>query len=240
VIIVSHNNPETGLRVFNSIKQYGLSITRAAFVGSEPLLPYLQSFGVDLFLSPSTADVQAAIDADIPGAILYRPPNTPVTELDSLRIAFDADAVLFSEESEAIYRERGLEAFLEHEQLNADRMLAEGPLARLLMKLGALQQVVPSSEPPFKIAVVTARNSPAHERVVKTLRAWGVRADAAFFLGGVPKDALLRAYGAHIFFDDQEVHLAPSALHIPCALVPYKSTSPLRKNSSQETAEGAA
>ena len=229
VIVVSHNNPETGVRVFNSIQHHGLDITRAAFVGSEPLTNYLDTFKVDLFLSPSVSDVQAAIDADFAAAIVYRPPNDPTIEFDELRIAFDADAVLFSEESEAIYQTEGLQAFLTHEKENADKMLAEGPLARLLVKLGKLQTTIGATRPiPFKIAIVTARNSPAHERVIKTLRAWGVRADAAFFLGGVGKASVLQAYGAHIFFDDQESHLAPASLHTPCALVPYKTASALR------------
>jgi 5''-nucleotidase. len=229
VIVVSHNNPETGLRVFHSIQHYKLDITRAAFVGDEPLVPYLETFDVDLLLSPSEKDVQAAIDADIPAAIVYRPPNEAAVEFDELRIAFDADAVLFSDESEAVYRSKGIDAFLAHEKDNADRMLAAGPLARLLMKLGAIQRSTGEAlDAPFKIAIVTARNSPAHERVIKTLRAWGVRADAAFFLGGVGKAAILRTYGAHIFFDDQEAHLAPAALHTPCALVPYKTGSVLR------------
>lgn len=241
VIVVSHNNPETGLRVFHSIQHYKLDITRAAFVGDQSLVPYLETFDVDLLLSPSDKDVQAAIDADIPAAIVYRPPNEAALEFDELRIAFDADAVLFSEDSEAVYRTQGIDAFLAHEKENADRMLAAGPLARLLMKLGTLQQSISEAhETPFKIAIVTARNSPAHERVIKTLRAWGVRADAAFFLGGVGKAAVLRAYGAHIFFDDQEAHLAPAALHTPCALVPYKTGSILRPHSKPAPANGAA
>jgi 5'-nucleotidase len=241
VIVVSHNNPETGLRVFHSIQHFGLDITRAAFVGSEPLLPYLETFNADLLLSPSIADVQAAIDADVPAAIVYRPPNEAAVEFDELRIAFDADAVLFSEESEALYRAKGIDAFLAHEKENADQMLAAGPLARLLIKLGGLQKsIATASEAPFKIAIVTARNSPAHERVIKTLRAWGVRADAAFFLGGVGKAAILKAYGAHIFFDDQEAHLAPAALHTPCALVPYKTASVLRPPPPSQSDRGAA
>lgn len=241
VIVVSHNNPETGLRVFNSIQHYGLDITRAAFVGNEPLVPYLKTFEVDLLLSPSVPDVQAAIDADLAAAVVYRPPNEANVDFDELRIAFDADAVLFSEESEMIYQSRGLDAFLAHEKENADKMLAAGPLGSLLLKLGALQKLLGTdTEVPFKIAIVTARNSPAHERVIKTLRAWGVRADAAFFLGGVSKTSVLQAYGAHIFFDDQEGHLAPASLHTPCALVPYKTTSALRSIRKGEPASGAA
>lgn len=239
VVVVSQNNPETGLRIFRSIEHHGLDISRAAFVGGEPLPPYLQTFSVDLFLSRSPEDVQQAIDAGVAAAVLYNPVES-TDDGDQLRIAFDADAVLFSEESEAIYRNEGLEAFLEHERNHADKPLLEGPLAKLLVRLSKLQAGRSQSEAPVRLAIVTARNSPAHERVIRTLRTWDVRVDAAFFLGGVSKDGVLRAFGAHIFFDDQETHLAPASRHVPCALVPYSSTSVLRVERSDGDAEKAA
>jgi 5'-nucleotidase len=229
VVVVSRNDPDVGLRVTKSIQAHGLDITRMAYISTDPIVPYLEAYNADLFLSCNDTDVQAAIDGGLAAASLYRPPNSPTTEITDLRIAFDADAVLFSDESEHIYRTQKLEAFLKHEAENAEKMLAEGPLARLLLRLGALQQARGPENTPVKLAIVTARNSPAHERVIKTLRAWGVRIDMAFFLGGVAKTEILRKFGAHIFFDDQEQHLAPAALDIPCALVPYRSDSPLRQ-----------
>jgi 5'-nucleotidase len=228
IVIVSKNHPETGIRMFHSIRHYGLDITRAQFTGGEALNPYLRAFDVDLFLSCSSQDVLAAIDDGIAAAVLYKPPTKVVAEAKQLRIAFDADAVLFSEHSEAIFREHGLSAFLEHEAAKANEPLGEGPLAKLLKKLSVLQEGFEANEAPLRLAIVTARNSPAHERVIKTLRAWNVRIDAAFFLGGVSKDRVLEAFGAHIFFDDQEAHLASTSFTTPSALVPYRSDSILR------------
>ncbi|WP_088893323.1 5'-nucleotidase [Leptolyngbya ohadii] len=230
VIVMSRNSPDTGLRIFNSIKHYGLDITRAAFSGGEPLASYLDAFNVDLFLSKSKSDVQAAIDKGFAAALLYNPPDFSSDGLNQVRIAFDADAVLFSEESEAIYKTQGLEAFYENERSNADMPLQEGPFAKLLKTLSIMQQGFEPSEAPVRIAIVTARNSPAHERVIKTLRAWGVRVDAAFFLGGVSKDKVLKAFGAQIFFDDQEVHLGLASTVVPSGLVPYRTNSVLNAN----------
>ena len=229
VIVISRNDPDIGLRVTKSIEAHGLDISRIAYIGRDAIVPYLEAYKVDLFLSCNDPDVQEAVDAGLAAAALYRPPNAAPAEMKDLRIAFDADAVLFSEESEHIYRTEGLPAFLAHEKENAHRLLAEGPLARLLIRLGALQRARGKDESPVRLAVVTARNSPAHERVIRTLREWGVSIDAAFFLGGVAKTDILRAFGAHIYFDDQEGHLAPAAGEVPCALVPYRSNSVLRR-----------
>jgi len=225
VIVMSRNSPDTGLRVFNSIEHYGLDITRAAFSGGENLSDYLNAFSVDLFLSKSEEDVQLAIDSGCAAAILYAPPK----EIDmskQIRIAFDADAVIFSEQSEHIYKTHGLEAFLDHEKENVDKPLPEGPFAKLLKTLSFLQEQFESS--PIRLAIVTARNSPAHERVVQTLRTWNVNIDEAFFLGGLSKDQILKAYRAHIFFDDQETHLEDASKVVPSGKVPYKTGSPLK------------
>ena len=226
VIVMSRNSPDTGLRVFNSIEHYGLEITRAAFSGGENLSDYLEAFAVDLFLSKSEEDVQLAIDSGCAAAILYAPPK----EIDmskQIRIAFDADAVIFSEQSEHIYKTKGLQAFLDHEKHNVNKPLPEGPFAKLLKTLSFLQEQFKSS--PIRLAIVTARNSPAHERVVQTLRTWNVNIDEAFFLGGLSKDQILKAYKAHIFFDDQEDHLKDASKLVPSAKVPYKTGSPLSK-----------
>lgn len=228
VIVMSRNSPDTGLRVFNSIAHYGLAISRAAFSGGTPLSPYLKAFDVDLFLSKSDEDVQAAVDSGVAAAALYAPPMGERAETEQIRIAFDADAVIFSEESEHIYKTQGLEAFLAHEKANVDTPMKEGPFAKLLMTLSFLQQHFPKGESPVRIAIVTARNSPAHERVVQTLRTWGVTVDEAFFLGGLSKDQILQAYQAHIFFDDQEAHLEDASKLVPSGKVPYKTGSPLK------------
>lgn len=226
VIVMSKNSPDTGLRIFNSIKHYNLDITRAALTGGEPLANYLEGFNVDLFLSKSNEDVGTAIDAGFAAAMLYDPPQNDSIEMtDKVRIAFDADAVLFSEESEAIYKTQGLEAFYENERQNVNKPLQEGPFAKLLIALSKMQKGFEPANAPVRIAIVTARNSPAHERVIKTLRAWDVRVDAAFFLGGISKDQILKAFKAQIFFDDQEVHLGLASAVVPSGLVPYRSDS---------------
>ncbi len=225
VIVMSRNSPDTGLRVFKSIEHYGLEITRAAFSGGENLSDYLEAFTVDLFLSKSEEDVQLAIDSGCAAAILYAPPK----EIDmskQIRIAFDADAVIFSEQSEHIYKTQGLDAFLEHEKENVNKPLPEGPFAKLLKTLSFLQSQFENS--PIRLAIVTARNSPAHERVVQTLRTWNVHVDEAFFLGGLSKDQILKAYKAHIFFDDQDTHLEDTSKVVPSGKVPYKTGSPLK------------
>ncbi len=227
VIVTSKNSPDTGLRIYKSIEHYQLDITRAAFVGGERLAPYLAAFEVDLFLSKFEPDVQEAIDAGFASALLYNPPEGFNPDEDQIRIAFDGDAVLFSEESEAIYKQYGLEAFCENERNNADKPLPEGPFAKLLKTLSILQQDLDPIHPPIRVALVTARSSPAHERVIKTLRVWGVRVDAAFFLGGISKEKVLAAFGAHIFFDDQEVHLGLASAVVPSGRVPYPSGSVL-------------
>lgn len=230
VIVMSRNSPDTGLRVFNSVAHYGLPVTRAAFSGGMSLSPYLNAFSVDLFLSKSEEDVQCAIDDGVAAAVLYAPPEASGHRDDKIRIAFDADAVIFSEASELIYKRDGIEAFWAHEKNNASVPLEAGPFAKLLITLSYLQRHFVPGKSPVRIAIVTARNSPAHERVIQTLRRWNVEVDEAFFLGGISKDAVLKAFGAHIFFDDQDVHLADASRVVPSAKVPYKSDSPLKQS----------
>lgn len=223
VVLMSRNTPDTGLRVFNSIEHYALPITRAAFTGGHPITAYLQSFKVDLFLSKYADDVQSAVDAGIAAATLYAPPEIPAQRHGQIRIAFDGDAVLFSPESELIFKSQGLEAFQAHEETHRFDSMQAGPFSKLLILLANLQKQFPAEKCPVRIAIVTARSSPAHARVVHTLRAWGVSVDEAFFLGGVSKDSILSAFGAHIFFDDQETHLQTAARLVPSGKVPYRA-----------------
>lgn len=222
VVVMSRNSAETSLRIFNSIEKHGLDITRAALTGGDSIAPYLDAYGVDLFLSADHADVQAAIDAGIAAARIYSVPDQHEAVPDQIRIAFDGDAVLFSDESEQIYQQQGLDAFLHHERENARKPMGEGPFAKLLKTLSYLQFDVSLPQSPIRTALITARNGPAHERVIRTLRAWNVRVDEAHFLGGAPKAPILKAFRPHIFFDDQDIHLKDAAKSMPVAQVPYR------------------
>ncbi|WP_294279405.1 5'-nucleotidase [uncultured Chryseobacterium sp.] len=230
VVVMSRNSPETGVRIMNSFRQHKLDITRMAFSGGEPLSPYIDAYNIDLFLSKDNKDVQAVIDSkSCAAAFIYAPP-TEFKPLDNrVKIAFDADAVLFSDESEHRYKTQGIDAFHKYEQENEDVDLAEGPFAKLLIKLSKIQEELPTTIElsPLRLAIVTARNAPSHMRVIKTLKNWGVYVDEAYFLGGLSKDKVLKAFGAHIFFDDQDVHLKESSKFVPSGLVPYASDSPL-------------
>lgn len=230
VVVMSRNSPETGVRIMNSISHYNLGITRMAFSGGEPLAPYIDSFDIDLSLSRDIKDVQSVIDSkECAAAIIYDPP-TEFNPVDNrVKIAFDADAVLFSDESEHRYKTEGMDRFHEYEKEHENDPLGEGPFAKLLIKLSKIQEELPTEIElsPLRIAIVTARNAPSHMRVIKTLREWGVYVDEAYFLGGLSKDKILKAFGAHIFFDDQEIHLNETAKYVPSGKVPYASDSPL-------------
>ncbi len=226
IIIMSKNSTDTSMRIFNSINHYGLDISRAALVSGMPIAPYFDAFRTDLFLSADENDVQEAIDANIAAGIICSHDNLPINpneEIPQIRIAFDGDAVIFSDESEQIYQEKGLQAFSDHEKENANKPLPEGPFAKLLKTISFVQQQFKDPKTvPIRTALVTARNAPAHERVIRTLRAWNVRIDEVFFLGGVEKAEVLKAFGANIFFDDQTVHTDPASRLVPAARVPYK------------------
>ncbi len=251
VIIMSRNSPDSSLRVFNSIAHYGLDITRSVLVSGASLAPYLTAFHTDLFLSAYEDDVRSAIDSGIAAGIIcteHRAQGTPAQPRTAghgeagghpetagqaqvipmqaraypeIRIAFDGDAVLFTDESEMIFKEKGLSAFEENERSRAREPLAEGPFAKFLKKLSDLQRELGTEKSPIRTALVTSRCAPAHERVLRTMRSWNVRVDEAFFLGGLEKRDVLKAFGAQIFFDDQSIHTASAAQSVPAARVPY-------------------
>ena len=226
VIIMSRNSPDTSLRIMNSIRAYGLDISRAALVGGANIVRYIHAFKTDLFLSANAADVQQAVNCGVAAGVILTDnvPNPGVQSMDQIRIAFDGDAVLFSAASEWIYQHKGLDEFYRHELKKADIPMEEGPFAYFLLTLAHIQDLFAGQdrEVPIRTALVTARSAPGHERAIKTLRAWGVRVDEAFFLGGVPKKEVLEAFGAHIFFDDQIVHAEPVTEHMAAAVVPYR------------------
>lgn len=243
VVVMSHNSPETGVRVLNAVRTHELSISRFAFTGGEPLADYIPAFGMDLFLSMTEVDVQRVTDRRVcAAALLYPPPSGYEPPADQVRIAFDADAVLFSEEGEVVYKTKGLSEFHRVENEASKSPLTEGPHARFLKKLGRLQERIPGpiEYSPVRLAVVTARNAPAELRVIATLRHWGVYIDAAFFLGGMAKGPILKALRPHIFFDDQEAHVAPASRVVPAGRVPYPSRSPLFSGTAEPSEAGSA
>jgi len=220
VILLSRNSADTGLRVFNAIKHYGLDITRAAFTKGEPTSRYVPAFGAHLFLSADTGDVRRALDDGYAAATIF-PSTVGGNETGELRIAFDGDAVLFSDEAERVYQERGLAEFARSETEAALQPLSGGPFKDFLAGLHRIQADFPEDQSPIRTALVTARSAPAHERVIRTLRAWNIRIDEALFLGGLDKGEFLRAFGADIFFDDQRTHVESAAKHVAAGHVPH-------------------
>ena len=227
VIILSKNNAAISLRITNAINYYGLPIERSGWTSGNNLSTYLEAFNVDLFLSANERD---AIENGVAAAKILPTSKQNTASLgEQVRIAFDGDAVLFSPESELIYKQYGLEAFIEHEKANKDNPLSYGPFAKLLHTLSTIQSKFKDSASPIRTALVTARGAPTHERVIKTLNVWGVRIDEAFFLGGSEKSQVLKAFGADIFFDDQDVHLELSSSVVPSAKVIHKELEQSRE-----------
>jgi 5'-nucleotidase len=227
VVVMSRNSPETGIRVFNNIRSRGLPIARHAFTGGQSVVDYLDAFAVDLFLTTHVEDAQRVIDARACAAAVLKPPPhaAEAPPDDQVRIAFDGDAVLFDDSSELVYK-TGQDRFHAIENDKQNEPMKDGPYAILLRKLARLQERLPfgADVSPVRTAIVTARSAPAEMRVINTLRHWGVYVNEIFFLGGVPKAKVVKAFRAHLFFDDQDLHLDPAAHH---GRVPYRSDSPL-------------
>lgn len=223
VILLSRNSADTGLRIFNSIKYHELDIERAAFTSGECTHPYISAFGTHLFLSAEPEDVRKALEAGFAAATILPSSNKPTltNNHSQLRIAFDGDAVLFSDESERIYKQKGLEAFNGNEVMDAKRPLPGGPFKNFLALLHQIQLEYPADKSPIRTALITARGAPAHERVIRTLRAWNIRIDEALFLGGKDKGEFLKAFGADIFFDDQQKHCESARQHVATGHVPH-------------------
>jgi 5'-nucleotidase len=224
VILISRNSADTGLRVFQSIEHHQLAISRAAFTSGESPWRYAQAFGAHLFLSTHADDVTQALQAGMAAATIVSPAGISVPT-DQLRIAFDGDAVLFSDESERVFQDQGLAAFQKRERDAAKEPLVGGPFKSFLSALHALQQRYPAPNCPIRTALITARSAPAHERVIRTLRSWGIRLDEALFLGGLSKAAFLQAFEADIFFDDQQGHIDAAKSLVPSAHVPNGVTN---------------
>ncbi|HST43595.1 MAG TPA: 5'-nucleotidase [Luteimonas sp.] len=221
VILLSRNSSDTGLRIFNAIQHHGLAISRASFTSGAPTWPYIRPFGAQLFLSANPDSVRLALENGVAAATIL-PAKAPAHRHDQLRIAFDGDAVIFGDEGERVSREGGLEAFHRHERDNAREPLSVGPFRGFLQSLHALQAAWPPGDgSPIRTALVTARSAPAHERVIRTLRAWGVRLDEALFLGGRAKGPFLDVFGADIFFDDSLHNIDSARQHVTTGHVPH-------------------
>ena len=226
VILLSRNSSDSGLRIFNSIQHHGLDIRRATFTSGAPVWPYIKPFGAQLFLSANPESVRRALEAGVAAATIL-PARSHASDArqscdGQLRIAFDGDAVIFSDESERVSREHGVEAFGRHESERAREPLSGGPFRGFLSALHDLQAAFPAGDAaPIRTALVTARSAPAHERVIRTLREWGVRLDEALFLGGREKGPFLEAFGADIFFDDSPHNIDSARRHVAAGHVPH-------------------
>ena len=221
VVLVSRNSSDTGLRVFNSIQHHGLAITRASFTSGAPTWPYIKPFDAQLFLSANPESVRQALTNGVAAATIL-PAKAPAHRHDQLRIAFDGDAVIFDDEGERVSRAGGIDAFHRHERERAREPLSGGPFRGFLDALHRLQAAYPPGDAsPIRTALVTARSAPAHERVIRTLREWGVRLDEALFLGGRAKGPFLDAFGADIFFDDTQHNIDSARLHVAAGHVPH-------------------
>lgn len=221
VILLSRNSADTGLRIFNSVKAYDLAITRAAFCGGESPYRYVRAFGCTLFLSTHPDDVGHALEHGVAAATLMGRAAGARSEHEDLRLAFDGDSVLFSDEAERVYQQQGLDVFARSEAEAAERPLEGGPFKPFLAALHRLQREFDGRHCPVRTALVTARSAPAHERVIRTLRAWDVRLDESLFLGGMNKTEFLRAFGADVFFDDQPLHCERASAHLAAGHVPH-------------------
>ena len=220
VILLSRNSADTGLRVFNSIEAHNLDITRAVFCGGESPHKYVKDFNIDLFLSSSDEDVRMAIESNVASATIISGNSNFKEDSHLLKIAFDGDAVIFSDESEKVFHEKGMNAFIKNE-IKGDNTLEPGPMKPFLMELNRLQREFSLEDCPIRTALVTARSAPTHKRVIKTLREWGVRIDESLFLGGMSKEDFLKSFQADIFFDDQLKNIVDASGKITSAHVPY-------------------
>ena len=229
VVLFSRNSAETGLRVMNSIAHYGLGISRAAFVTGKSPYTYLPAFNVSLFLSANEEDVRNALANKYPAGLVLPSLISDDEDDVELRVAFDFDGVIADDESETVFkRNNDLDEFHAYETRHAAVPHQPGPLADLFQKLSLMQRLEeralrrdPNYKKILRIAIITARSAPAHERVITTLKSWGVSANETFFLGGMEKARVLAVFKPHIFFDDQLSHLKSAGGTIPMVHVPF-------------------
>ena len=240
VVLLSRNDPDTGLRVFKSIEHYGLPISRAVFVTGNDPFKYIDAFNASLFLSGNIEDVKHAVELGLPAGCVYNSDYVDDEEDEELRIAFDFDGIIADDSAEAIYQQGALDLFHQHERLKGGEPLPAGPLLRFFLEISKLQQremkkhtADPNYKPKIRVAIATARNAPAHERVISTLRKLDIRVDEAFFLGGIEKKRVLQVFRPHIFFDDQAGHIEGVARIAPSVHVPFGVRNGLSNESTK-------
>ena len=231
--MLSKNDPVSGLRVFRSAKQAGLAIERGVFTRGRSPYGYLDSLKANLFLSANEADVMGALEAAVPAARVYPESSQAASRhAGEVRIAFDGDAVLFSDEAERVFQKDGLDAFTRHETAHALKPLPPGPFKPLLEALHKLQEASRTEKNfsmKIRTALVTARSAPAHERAVRTLMDWNVAVDEAMFLGGLDKGTFLKAFEPDFYFDDQRGHVDSARQHVAAGHVPFGVANPRAK-----------
>jgi 5'-nucleotidase len=221
VVVLSKNDPVSGLRVFRSAKQAGLAIERGVFTRGRSPYQYLDPLKANLFLSATENDVMGALQASVPAARVYpESAQAASRHADEVRIAFDGDAVLFSDEAEVVYQRDGLDAFTQHETARVLQPLPPGPFKPLLEALHRLQ-TEKDSPVRLRTALVTARSAPAHERAVRTLMEWNIAVDEAMFLGGLDKGEFLRSFEPDFYFDDQHGHIDSARAYVAAGHVPF-------------------
>ena len=226
VVVLSRNDPVSGMRVFRSAQHFGLPVQRGVFTRGQPPWRYLRPLAANLFLSTNEADVRSALAEGVPAARVFpQSARASAAHPDEVRIAFDGDAVLFSDEAERVYQAQGLQAFQSHEQERAGTPLPPGPFKPLLEALHRLQRN-PVHGMRLRTALVTARSAPSHERAIRTLMQWQVEVDEAMFLGGLPKGTFLREFEPDFFFDDQTGHIHNAAAHVPSGHVASGVSNP--------------
>ena len=228
VVLLSKNSPETGIRIFNSIKHYELDITRAAFMSGKPAYEYIPAFNISLFLSTNEVDVDLAANEKFAAGRVIRTKIIDEEDTSELRVAFDFDGVIADDEAEKVYKKEGIDKYYDYETKHSQEPLNPGPLADFFKRLSYFQKLETKKEaknPDYKkilkTAIITARNAPAHERAVNTLKKWGVTVDEMFLLGGVEKKRILDIMKPHLYFDDQLIHLDDKIQNIPLVHIPF-------------------
>lgn len=220
--LVSRNCCNSGLRILQSMRHHGMHLDRAAFTNGAPHMDYLRAYQTDLFLSTNQDDVVTALSKGHTAARVY--PDIHTLDTDQLRLAFDGDCVLFSDEAEKIYTTEGFDSYVRHEVSNEGRPLPAGPFFSFLSKIHAMQKLFPAGQCPVRTALVTARTFPTNIRPIATLRHWGIQVDESYFLAGNDKTETLRVFNPHIFFDDQAKYCDRAAAVVPTAQVPSITT----------------